>query len=82
MEIQNEFKRRRSAKPSPTLESGGGLLSRAQVAERLCVCPHTIQRLTRRGVLPAIVFNRRLIRYAPETVEAFIQSALIGKGKA
>jgi hypothetical protein len=30
-------------------------------------------------LLPALVFNRRLIRYAPEAVEAFIQSAITGK---
>lgn len=55
-----------------------GLLSRGQVAERLGTCSHTIQRLTRRGLLPAIVFNRRLIRYAPETVEAYIRAAMTG----
>jgi hypothetical protein len=54
------------------------LLSRAQVAHRLGVCPHTVQRLTRRGLLPAIVFNRRLIRYAPAVVEQFINSAVTG----
>lgn len=58
------------------------LLSRAEVADQLGVCQHTIQRLTRRGLLPAIVFNRRLIRYQPEAVEAFIQSAVTGNGGA
>ncbi len=53
-----------------------GLLSRAQVAQRLGVCPHTIQRLTRNGILGAIVFNRRLIRYAPETEDAYIRDAM------
>lgn len=51
------------------------LLSRAQVARILSVCPHSVQRMTRKGLLPALVFNRRLIRYAPEAVEAFIRSA-------
>ena len=55
-----------------------GLLSRAEVAQRLGVCPHTIQRLTRRGILPAIVFNRRLIRYSPDAVEAYIKAAAVG----
>ena len=57
-----------------------GLLSRAEVARRLGVCPHTIQRLTRKGELRALVFNKRLIRYAPAAVEAFIESATTGKG--
>ena len=55
-----------------------GLLSRAQVATKLGVCPHTIQRLTRKGLLPALVFNKRLIRYAPEVVERYIRSAMVG----
>jgi excisionase family DNA binding protein len=55
-----------------------GLLSRDEVAERLGVCPHTVQRLTRNGILPALVFNRRLIRYSPEVVEAYISAAAVG----
>lgn len=51
------------------------LLSRAEVAAKLNVCPHTVQRLTRQGLLRAITFNRRLIRYDPEVVDAFIRSA-------
>jgi hypothetical protein len=54
-----------------------GLLSRAQVAQRLNVCPHSVQCLTRRGLLPAIVFNWRLIRYDPEAVERYIRAAMI-----
>jgi hypothetical protein len=59
-----------------------GLLSRAQVAARLGLCTHSVQRLTRRGLLPALVFNKRLIRYAPEAVEMFIQSAVTSNGGA
>jgi excisionase family DNA binding protein len=62
------------APPEITLS---GLLSRAEVAERLGVCCHTIQRLTRKGVLPALRFNKRLIRYTPQTVEAFVKSAIV-----
>jgi len=51
------------------------LLSRAQVAQRLGTCAHTVQRLTRRGLLPAIIFNKRLIRYDPEVVERYIRAA-------
>lgn len=54
------------------------LLTRKQVSQRLGVCCHTCQRLTRRGLLPAIVFNSRLIRYAPEVIEAYIKSAVTG----
>jgi hypothetical protein len=54
------------------------LLNRAQVAQRLGTCRATVQRLTRKGLLPAIVFNRRLIRYAPEVVEAYIRAAMTG----
>ena len=62
--------------PTETKSPLNGLLSRAEVAQRLGVCPHTIQRLTRKGILGAIVFNRRLIRYAPETVDAYIRAAM------
>ena len=51
------------------------LLTRAEVAQKLGVCTHTVQRLTRQRQLPAIIFNRRLIRYAPEVVEAYIKAA-------
>jgi len=71
-----------SISPQTKLVLTGYLLTRAEVARRLGTCTHTVQRLTRRGLLPAIVFNRRLIRYQPEAVEAFIQSALTGNGGA
>lgn len=54
------------------------LLTRRQVAGLLGVCTHSVQRLTRKGVLPALIFNKRLIRYRPETVEAFIAQAKVG----
>jgi excisionase family DNA binding protein len=53
------------------------LLTRRQVAERLGVCSHTVQHLTRKGLLPALVFNQRLIRYTEETVDAFIADAKV-----
>ncbi|MEO8429345.1 MAG: helix-turn-helix domain-containing protein [Verrucomicrobiota bacterium] len=59
-----------------------GLLSRAEVAARLGVCVHSVQRMTRKGLLPCIVFNRRLLRYKSEDVEKFILSAVTGKGRA
>ncbi|MSU62655.1 MAG: DNA-binding protein [Pedosphaera sp.] len=59
-----------------------GLLSRGQVAQQLGMCAHTVQRLTKRGLLPALVFNRRLIRYRAEDVDRFIQGATAGKKEA
>jgi len=53
------------------------LLSRAQVAKILGVCPHSVQRMTRKGLLPCIAFNRRLIRYAPAALDDFIQAATV-----
>ncbi len=53
------------------------LLTRRQVARWLGVCETTVQRLTRKGVLPALVFNRRLIRYTEEAVETFIAQGLV-----
>ena len=52
------------------------LLSRAEVARLLGVCPHTVQRLSRRGQLPCRTFNRRLIRYHPDDVDAFLRNAM------
>jgi len=54
------------------------LLSRREVAARLGVCVHTIARATRAGLLPAVKFNARLVRYRPEAVEAFIGAAAVG----
>jgi len=73
-------KLRSVGQPPQTEEAGGGLLTRAEVAARLKVCGHTIQRLTRRGLLPAIIFNSRLIRYTPNSVETYIRAAAtVGK---
>lgn len=56
------------------------LLTRSDVANRLQTCNHTIQRYTKRGLLPAIVINCRVIRYRPEDVEKLIQSGMVGNG--
>ncbi len=53
------------------------LLSRADVARELKTCTHTIARLTRKGVLPCLKFNSRLIRYRREDVDKFISSARV-----
>ena len=51
------------------------LLTREDVAQRLSVCPVTVARLTRSGKLPAIVFNKRRVRYEPKAVEDYIRRA-------
>lgn len=71
--VTSDSKKAASANKTPQ----SALLTRRQVADRLGVCSHTIQRLTRRGELPALVFNRRLIRYKPEVIESFIAQARI-----
>lgn len=58
------------------------LLTRAEVAKVIGVCCHSVARYTRRGLLPAVVINRRLIRYRREDVEKFIANSFTGKEAA
>lgn len=51
------------------------LLTRDEVAKILKVCRHTIQRYTRKGLLPALHLNQRVIRYRQEDVESFLAQA-------
>ena len=51
------------------------LLTREDVAQRLSVCPVTVGRLTKSGQLPAIVFNKRRVRYELKAVEDYIRRA-------
>lgn len=48
------------------------LLTRAQVARMLGICPHTVSRL--KDQLKPIRFNSRFIRYRRQDVEAFIHN--------
>ncbi len=59
---------------TPTKDSN--LISRSQVAALLNVSPHTIMRMTQSGQIPAIRFNKRLIRYDPVIVQAFIKDKM------
>ena len=52
------------------------LYTRKQVAERLQTCTHTIARWSRLGLLPCVIINRRVIRYRPEDVEAFVERSI------
>ena len=53
------------------------LMSRREVAALLGVHTETIKRYQRKGLLPAIVLNSRLIRYERADVEKFLQSSKI-----
>jgi hypothetical protein len=54
------------------------LWTRKQVAQALGLCVHSIARYTRAGLLPCIKLNRRVVRYDPGAVQAFIKSAKEG----
>lgn len=51
------------------------LLSRRDVAARLTVSVETVKRREREGLLPAVRFNSRLIRYRLKDVEKLIEEA-------
>jgi predicted site-specific integrase-resolvase len=53
------------------------LLTRRQVAETLQTCPHTVARYTRRGLLPCLKINARVIRYDPTVVANFLKAAAV-----
>jgi predicted site-specific integrase-resolvase len=61
-------------KPAPT-SPGSKLLARREVAARLSVCSQTIKRYSKRGLLPVVIINSRVVRYRPEDVEALISNA-------
>lgn len=54
------------------------LLTTEEVARTLVLCPHTVRRLVRKGVLPCLRFNARRIRFDSTAVEAYIASANVG----
>jgi predicted DNA-binding transcriptional regulator AlpA len=53
----------------------GPLWTRKQVADALGLGVPSVYRYTKRGLLPCIVINRRVVRYDPQAVQAFIDSA-------
>jgi hypothetical protein len=55
------------------------LWTRRQVAEALGLCPHSVARYTRAGLLPCIKLNARVVRYDARVVRAFIESAAVGQ---
>jgi hypothetical protein len=59
----------------PPRTSLSPLLTRKQVADALGVCVHSVARYTRAGLLPCLRINRRVIRYDPRAVEAFLRGA-------
>jgi hypothetical protein len=63
-----------SGQPAQISQPTAGLLSRAQVAQQLGVCTHTV---ARNKELRPLKFNSRLVRYRAEDVEQYIQSAIV-----
>jgi predicted site-specific integrase-resolvase len=59
----------------PILKPSSVLLTRRQVAELLAVSTESVKRYTRRGLLPSIKLNSRVIRYRPEDVQRMIEAA-------
>jgi len=53
------------------------LWTRRQVANALQVCPHSIARYTRRGELPCVKINPRVVRYKPQDVQRLIESGTV-----
>lgn len=68
--------------PTTPQTSMSPLWTRKQVADALQVCVHTVSRYSRAGLLPCLKINRRVVRYSPKAVQAFIESAVTGKGGA
>ena len=69
------------AKPSTNSQAeclnSGPLLSRKEVARFLGCHIETVKRMQRRGQLPAIILNSRLIRYERADVERLIQEGRV-----
>lgn len=60
---------------SPPQTALSPLWTRKQVAAALRVCPVTVSRYTRAGLLPCLKITQRMVRYNPATVLAFIRAA-------
>ncbi len=60
---------------TPTAAIVIALLTRKQVADALQVCPHSVARYTRDGLLPCLKINRRVVRYQSDVVQKFIEAA-------
>jgi predicted site-specific integrase-resolvase len=54
------------------------LWTRQETAKRLGVCPHSVMNLEKRGLLSAVRFGRRFVRYRPEEVERLLQEMSTG----
>lgn len=57
--------------------SDGRALSESEVAERLGVSPFTVRAWRHRGHGPRFMKMGRAVRYRPEDVEAFKETALV-----
>lgn len=70
------WQRRYSPGASATNIKAAALLTKAQVAERVGVCPKQVERLVSAGRLPAVRLGRRCVRYRAADVEALIAGAV------
>lgn len=59
------------------ISSDGRALSESEVAERLGVSPFTVRAWRHRGHGPRFMKMGRAVRYRPEDVEAFKETALV-----
>lgn len=67
-------------KQAPTLSAE--LLTQREVAKLLGICPETVCRWTRRGLIPCVRVGRRFLRYERKALAALISSRRDGKGDA
>jgi len=60
----------------------GGLLTYRQAAERLGLSHRTVQKLCAEGLIEAVRFGRRAVRFEPAEIERFIDSRRSPKGQS
>lgn len=53
------------------------LLRASDVANLLACCVHSVRRYVKRGVLPAVRINSRIIRFRREDVDRLIASSIV-----
>jgi excisionase family DNA binding protein len=58
------------------------LLTQREVAKLLGICPETVCRWTRRGLIPCVRVGRRFLRYERPALAALLSSRRDGKGDA
>lgn len=59
--------------PNRQSKFGDPLLSRAEVAQRLGVCTHTVRSYEEQGLLPVVRLSARTLRYRVNDVETMLK---------